>query len=261
LTTSLVDASPAKPARVLLAAGQLGPEDSQTARDRAIARALSPPFRPPGFEALRRAGVGTGFYIASDRVLTNFHVVDGCKGITVGNNREGAEAVAKMIAGDRGADLAALSTDARVEKPAQIQMAISGPPSIDLAIVGYPERGLPVLEAELDLVSAGEDDLKSESSRYPFIGAVRRGNSGSPVLDLSGAVVGVVTAKVNTPAVYQSTGEVIDNLGFAIPNRTVLKFLRTNRIEFAGATAAENLSPERLLDRAHDFVRQVACWR
>jgi hypothetical protein len=73
--------------------------------------------------------------------------------------------------------------------------------------------------------------------------------------------VGVVTAKINTVAVYQRTGEVVDDVGFAIGNRTVFDFLAANRITFEPATPQASLSSDGLLQRAHEFVRQVGCWK
>ena len=45
------------------------------------------------------------------------------------------------------------------------------------------------------------------------------------MLDLNGLVIGVVTAKVNTPKVFQKTGRVMRNIGIAISRPTVLDFL------------------------------------
>ncbi len=235
-------------------------DNADAARDGAIARALLL-RKPPVVEGLRRAGVGTGFFITRERVLTNFHVVDGCRALTVGNNREGAETLAKFVAGDPAGDLAVLATDAKSESSARFQSAISADAGEHLAIVGYPEHGLPVLEAELEQVLASPADFAADRGRYPFSGSVRRGNSGSPVLDERGAVIGVVTAKINTVAVYQLTGEVIDNIGVAITNRAVFDFLRANKIEFHVAMRGENLSPEQILREARGFVRQIGCWK
>jgi S1-C subfamily serine protease len=220
---------------------------------------------PPEVAGLRRLGTGSGFFIAPDRILTNFHVVDNCRALTVGNNVEGVEASATLIAGDRTVDLAVLSTGAAGVvgvKPARFQSGAAGPTSEKLAVVGYPEHGLPVLVAELAEVSVYVPDLMSNLRRYHFNGDVRRGNSGGPVLDETAAVVGVVTAQLNTPAIYQMTGVLVDDIGFAIANRTIFDFLRANQIEFEVAeTPAPSRSSEQLLEEAHGFVRQIGCWR
>ena len=227
----------------------------------AVARtaALSP-RHPPNVAGLRLTGTGTGFFVAPRVVLTNFHVAGHCKALTVGNNTEGEELPAALLAGDESADLAILSADDEHAKPARFKTALEQETGNGLAIVGYPEHGLPVLQAELDEVLASPDDLLSGRPFYPFGGAVRRGNSGSPVLDSSGAVLGIVRAKIDTVAVYRATGDVVDHIGYAIANSTILAFLRANNVTVEPANESVSLSSDQLLQRAHEFVRQAGCW-
>ena len=210
---------------------------------------------------MRLAGTGSGFFFTHDKVLTNFHVVAGCHGMTVGNNTEGEEVDAKLAAADAQADLAVLSAEAMNVQEAKFLMPALGETRADLAIVGYPEHGLPVLQAEIGRAMVYEDDLRKGGPLYRFYGPVRRGNSGGPVLDSSGAVAGVVTAKVNTVEVYRRTGEVVDDFGFAISNRAVFSFLAANHIAFEFAGSGTNLPLDELLKKAHGFVRQVRCWK
>jgi S1-C subfamily serine protease len=229
-------------------------------RERYIMHALAGD-RLPGLEGLRHIGGGTGFYFTSDKILTNYHVAGPCTALTVGNGIEGSETLAKIVATDPADDLAVLGTTATVPEPARFETAVYTETGAGMAIVGYPEHGLLVLEAELSPVETAQRDLVSDRPKFPFRGAVRRGNSGSPVLDDSGTVVGVVEAKIDTVAVYQNTGKVVDNIGYAISNRVVLDFLRANGIAFLPARPAPSLTKPQLLDRAHGFVRQIGCWK
>jgi hypothetical protein len=251
---------PASALEIPLAAAELPVEESQEARERYVMRALSPSL-PPGVAGMRRIATGSGFFIAANLLLTNFHVVGGCRAMTVGNNTEGEEVVAKLIASDPRADLAVLSAEEKDVQPAQFLTGTFNETREDLAIVGYPEHGLPVLQAELHRVAVFQDDLLKGGSRYSFFGPVRRGNSGGPLLNGQGAVVGVVTAKIDTVAVYQKTGEVVDDLGVAIGNHTVFDFLARNQIPFVPASDNANLSSDDLLQKTHGFVRQVGCWK
>ena len=220
----------------------------------------NPDFHPPGVLGMRLLGVGTGFFIARNKFLTNFHVVRPCTAVTVGNNREGKEIMARYDYGDPQKDLAVLTTAPIDVRPARFESMIAPESAQDLSIVGYPAVGLPTLIAELDKVAAVPGDLVKEEQLYPFSGNVHAGNSGSPVLNNRGAVVGVVAAKINTTRIFEATGMIVKDIGFAIPNRAVLDFLDQNEISYLRADATKALSTDEVLAEAHGFVRQVGCW-
>jgi len=216
---------------------------------------------PPDVKGLRLAGTGSGFFIGQNRVLTNFHVAGSCTALTVGNNREGQETDADLVAGDAAVDLAVLSTIGAGETPALFNSDAVLESGAHLAVVGYPAFGRPVLDAQLEQASVMDSDATGDRRFYSFIGAVRGGNSGGPVLDEKGAVVGVVTAKINTPAIFKRTGIVVKDIGFAIPNSTIFDFLRRNSVAFQQGQQAAALAPAQILQEAHGFVRQIRCWK
>ena len=224
-----------------------------------VLRALHPQH-PTNVDGLHLTASGTGFFVTPQTVLTNFHVAGHCKALTIGNNTEGHELPASVFATDPEKDLAILGADDPTAKPARFQTALDRETGEGLVIVGYPEHGLPVLEAELQEAIASPVDLTSDRPYFPFGGAVRHGNSGGPVLDSNGAVLGIVQAKIDTVAMYRATGEVVDRLGFAIANSVILEFLAANHVPVQSAEPGESFPPEELLKKAHEFVRPVGCW-
>ncbi len=209
----------------------------------------------------RPVAAGTGFFVARDRVLTNYHVVKDCKALAIGNNIEGWEIDAQFLAGDEEADLALLSARASGISPARFRTRADEGAGDSWAIVGYPDNAFPILQAELDRVTLDPADIFSGRSTMPFSGEVRHGNSGSPVLDNRGAVVGVVFGKIDSDKLYRGTGMRLDNIGVAIPGRTVLEFLRENKINVRSATSRGTRGDKELLEEARNYVRQVTCWR
>jgi serine protease Do len=244
---------------MLAPAAAAAPSPAAEERERYIERALSNPH-PAALGDRHEVAEGTGFYVARDKILTNDHVVRDCAALTAGNGTEGEEVVARVAARDPGDDLALLEVDVAAE-PASFETELYAETGRDLAIVGYPAHGLAVRLAELSPAATNQAELLASKPTFPFNGEVHPGNSGSPVLDNSGAVIGVVVKKVDTVAVYHATGKLVDDVGIAIANRVVIDFLRANRVAILSASPSMPLAPERLLDEAHRFVRQIGCWR
>jgi S1-C subfamily serine protease len=246
----VVESQPASPTPSAAAA---------TDRAQYIANALSPTV-PKGLEGRRRIGAGSGFYVTPNDVLTNAHVAAECTVVTVGNTSDAAEQIAHPLAKDPLDDLELLRVDGPAE-PARFEPDPGSETGKNLAVVGYPEHGMIVREAEMAGVDTAQRDLSASTARYRFNGAVRRGNSGSPVLDDTGAVVGVVVQKIDTVAVYQRTGEIVDNIGIAIANSTVMAFLHANSVVLPDAARSTPLTHDQLFAKAHEFVRQIGCWK
>ena len=162
-------------------------------------------------------GQGSGFIISSDGlVLTNAHVVREAKQVTV-KLSDRREFSAKVLGSDPATDIAVLKLDAKglptvqLGDPKQVQvgdyvLAIGAP-------YGFEQT------ATQGIVSAKGRSLPGDSSVVPFIqtdAAVNPGNSGGPLFDASGRVVGV-----NAQIYSQSGG--FQGLAFSIPVDVALK--------------------------------------
>jgi len=176
----------------------------------------------------RISSSGAGFFIASDGTLvTNAHVVAYCPTVIVeaaGN----ATGPARLLGVDTDNDLALLRTDVVPKAIADFalprDLAVGEPESV----VGFPLHGRvaikPILVTGQVLVRA----KRAGTSRFRLRADVRRGNSGGPVLDGRGQVIGVMAAKVHTPRTFQATGRLVRDVGVAITYRTVFGFLESH---------------------------------
>jgi serine protease Do len=213
-----------------------------------------------GHEGLRLSKLGTAFYVdETGKLVTNDHVIEGCKAVRV-RASSGAELAASVLATAPTEDLALLHVDAKPSAVAVFELDGGGTEPF-VATVGYPDQGLAPLEP---LVTSGLL-LKKPANALPtqrlvIKADVRRGNSGGPLFDRQGLVMGMVNAKVNSVEVYRETGRDIEDIGLGIPLPVLLDFLRRNEVRFHQAKGAPVLDAKQILARAREFVARAECW-
>ncbi|MFZ1858944.1 MAG: serine protease [Chitinophagaceae bacterium] len=140
---------------------------------------------------------GTGFIIdAKGYLVTNFHVVGNAKNIAVQNKR--GEYVARIVHSDKSKDIAILKIDDESFKPyASIPYSISKS-SARLAepifTLGYPKNEIVYGQGYLSSLTGFNGDTLSCQIEI----AANHGNSGSPILNNNGEVVGVLNARQNS---------------------------------------------------------------
>ncbi|RUR00856.1 MarP family serine protease [Labedella endophytica] len=147
---------------------------------------------------------GSGWVVGSDRVVTNAHVVGGSDDLFVQIGGTGEPVPASLVVFDPERDLAVLSVPDLDATPLPLGDELAA--SAQAYVAGYPENGpydveparvRQVLDARgLDIYE--RDAVTREI--YSLRSLVRPGNSGGPLLDESGAVVGVVFARSTTDA-------------------------------------------------------------
>jgi S1-C subfamily serine protease len=138
---------------------------------------------------------GTGFVIAPNRVMSNAHVVAGSDSVTV--EAEGQTYDATVVAYDPDADISILDVP---DLPLQPLVFADQPAKTgtDAVVLGFPGGGdfvaTPARVREIIELS-GPDIYKTKTVNrevYTIRGTVRQGNSGGPMINRSGQVIGVV---------------------------------------------------------------------
>ena len=204
---------------------------------------------------------GSGFVVSPDGdLVTNAHVVSSCRTVAV---KQGDRSyIATVLASDRNVDLALVRT-APQAKPTEIAVLRQSPPlrAGEQAIsYGFPLTGALATEGNLTVgyVSALRglgDDPHSIQITTP----IQPGNSGGPLLDSSGNVIGVVAAKLDALRVMRATGDVPQNINFAIDLATLKRFLAAHSVRVTPAPSTGDLRPADIGERAKLFTYLIKC--
>lgn len=187
---------------------------------------------------------GSGVIINRDGViLTNSHVVGRCRNIRVSLEGQPAQAAA-VIARDEANDLAALKASLRPADIARFREDKAMRSGDGVVAIGYPLSSLLSREPNVTVgVVSALAGMKGDKRHYQITAPVQRGNSGGPVADMSGNLVGIVTAKLDAMKVVDKTGDLPQNVNFAIKAELARQFLTANTIVYETAPASSQMSP------------------
>jgi serine protease Do len=198
-----------------------------------VASAPNAPGQPKSGRSSKGTSSGTGFAISSrGDVLTNNHVVDGCTSITL--EQSGQSGIAgSVIARDRTNDLAVLRSNL---KPGVV-FALKPELRVgeNVAVFGFPlsDRLATTGNFTVGYVSALAG-LGDDTSKIQISAPIQPGNSGGPVLDHTGNVVGVIVSTA-TPAIMASASGVMpQNINFAIKASIARTFLDASGVKGDG---------------------------
>ena len=206
----------------------------------------------------RRVSSGSGFVVAPDRVLTNQHVVDGCRRLLarVPDGRWLAAVPPAQV--DAALDLALLNVPG-IPGPT---LAFRSAPGLrrgeSVVAYGFPLSGLLSSDPKL---TRGEVNalagLRDGPATIQISAEVQPGNSGGPLLDMQGHVVGVVVAKLDRRRVQN-----VDNVNFAVRGEAAQAFLRRTGITFRTAESrGQERSAADVGDAAHRSTVMLRCER
>jgi len=204
------------------------------------------------------ANSGTGFFITSDgSVITNAHVVRDCSEIHVATG-QGNYVVAHLVARDTTNDLALLKVDVSPSHVASLRLAVRLGENIEA--FGYPLSQ--VLATTGNFTTGNVTALAGirDDSRYLQISApVQPGNSGGPLLDENGNLVGIVSSKLNFISEIKDVGDIPQNVNFAIKASIAANFLQDNYVKFQIGDATQIMKAADLADQAKALSVYIEC--
>ncbi len=208
---------------------------------------------PPNEESLLGSS-GSGFVVSeAGHILTNAHVIEGCKAISVDGQN------AQMIAVSDEFDLALLQSEAVQNKAVAVFSASSAKLNSDVTAAGYPYAGM---LGGLNITRGSVSSLKGlggDSVTMQITSPIQSGNSGGPLLASDGEVVGVVVSKLNELKVADALGDVPQNVNFAIRGEIARLFLAQNGVEPRLSLDDQRLEPEEIAEKAKSFTTFIEC--
>jgi TPR repeat protein len=214
-----------------------------------------PDIRP---DVTYKVASGTGFYVSDEgHIITNQHVIDGCRDMKVHSKGEVLETV--KIADDVRNDLALLKIS---ETPSHV-FALSDKgafPLQEIIVAGFPfgDRVSSTLKFTQGIVSSVAG-LANDYSQIQIDAALQPGNSGGPILDEYGNVVAVAVAKLSLKKILEDYGVVPENTNFGIKASAVRNLMEGNHVPFKSPNT-ELISREELSRVATDGTVYLTCW-
>src|SRR5712671_2972190 len=182
-----------------------------------------------GAAVANAASSGTGFAVGNgNSIITNFHVVDGCTSVSIANVGSGQ---IKMV--DQRNDIAAIQPERPISGTLRFRAVDPLKPGEEIIVIGFPLRGLlssaPTITTGIVSSLAG---LRDDRTQMQISAPVQPGNSGGPVLDRSGNVVGVVESKLDAVKAAVLTGDIPQNVNFAIQSGIVTSLLESYALRY-----------------------------
>jgi S1-C subfamily serine protease len=232
----------------------------QTATKPVVASTPTQADHAPSAPAKTLAQTGTGFVIsAGGHVVTNQHVIDGCIGDIKGNLSGEAPVTLRLVSSDDTNDLALLQASNPFKEVATIRDKPVRPGDSVVAI-GYPFHGL--LTSDFTVTTGIVSSLSGVLNDTRFLqisAAVQPGNSGGPILDTGGQVVGMVAAKLNALKFAKATGNIPENINFAIKTGALRDFLDNSVVSYQTAGAKNELKTSDIAQNARAYTLLISC--
>lgn len=197
------------------------------------------------------ASSGTGFFISKNGdLVTNYHVIEGCKDIKVFYKSNAY--IANTLAIDKINDLAILKIDQRVN---QYYVVSDKDPELlqNVIVAGFPlgknvSESIKTSKGSITAL-AGYGDNYSE---FQTDAALNSGNSGGPIMNDKGEVVGVAVAVFGKEAGVES-------FNFGIKNSTLRTFAKANKIELETPSMLSFFSTD-LKTLVSEGTTYIECW-
>jgi serine protease Do len=227
----------------------------EAGRSADVAAATNAP--PPAVAAPpteRFSATGSGFFVNADAtIMTNAHVIEDCDTLTV----EG-EAL-RVIAASEPFDLALLAPAA--PRKAEHFLSFAAKPArlnSDITIAGFPLQGI---LSGLNITRGSVSSMEGlhDATRMQISAPVQPGNSGGPIVDQFGRVVGIVVSRLDYDYTKRLTGAEPQSINFGIRGAIGALFAGLSDVEVTTTDVTIEIAPEDMADQLRDATVLINC--
>jgi serine protease Do len=211
-------------------------------------------------EASTASSSGTGFFVAPNLLVTSNHVVKECGNTIEVRYPDRVWHTATIEGQDNTNDLALLRTD--LENLSVASFRLRSRVGEPVAAYGFPYAGLLSSSGNFTMGNIAALSGTNDDSRFLQTSApVQPGNSGGPLLDLSGSVIGVIASRLNAIKIMQQGGNIPQDVNFAVQAPIVVNFLSVKGVtpKSDSAVTHPELPQADVADIAKKFTVQIYC--
>ena len=204
------------------------------------------------------ASSGTGFAVSSSgHVITNHHVIEGCQNVKIHHN--GQTTPSTVVAYDPQNDLALLKGNFR---PSTVFSLSSKNPELlqDVYVAGFPfgrkvSTGVKVTKGIISSLTG----VGNNFSNIQIDAALQPGNSGGPILDQKGNVIGVAVARLDKMKTLKNFGSLPENTNFGIKTSVVRIILESKSVSTPRPNRS-SISKTKLAKMISEGTYYLSCW-
>jgi len=204
------------------------------------------------------AASGSGFAVSSKgHVITNHHVIEGCQNVKI--HYKGKAIPATVVTYDPQNDLALLKGDFR---PATVLPLSSDRPELlqDVYVAGYPfgrkiSTGVKVTKGIVSSLTG----IGNNFSQIQIDAALQPGNSGGPILDDKGNVIGVAVAKLDIKKILKDFGVIPEDTNFGVRTNVVQTITDSANVSLPSPNKSA-ISKSKLGKMISGGTYYLSCW-
>ena len=227
----------------------------------------------------KKEGTGSGFFISKEgHIITNQHVIEDCKKITVGDNSNN-QVAADVLEIEESNDLALLKISLLGKKSIEKKSLVYKLSNIvapfaddglmrsedvklgeEVMVAGFPYgyEYSDVIKVTGGMVSA-DRGLDDDRGQFQMDAAVQSGSSGGPVYDMKGNIVGVVVSQLDKFNIIKDRDNIPENYNFGIKASIVKKFLSASGLPTKSSSRSKTMPRTEIAAIARSQTVMVMC--